>query len=106
MTWQLHLDDQWDDPEVPFRRPDKDFVPAKSTGEAIVLIEGKGQLPSFISFDHDLGGDDNSIMLINWMINNYYSHKVPDYTVHSANPVGKENIISKMESWRKSQELP
>lgn len=105
LVFRLWIDDQWDDPEMPFRHPPEGFIPAKSSKEAMLLVEEKG-LPSFISFDHDLGGDDDAIVFITWMSNSYYSHEIPDYQVHSANPVGRANIISKMESWRKSQNLP
>lgn len=103
--WKLWLDDQYDEPEMPFRHPPKGFTPAKSSGEAMILIKNKG-IPSFISFDHDLGGDDNAVSFITWMSNSYYSHAVPDYQIHSANPVGALNIRSKMDSWQKSQSLP
>jgi hypothetical protein len=102
--WKLFLDDQWDDPEMPFRHPPPGFKPAKSSLEAMVLIETRG-LPSFISFDHDLGGEDNAMAFIVWMSDEHYSSKVPDYQIHSANPAGAANIHSKMESWRRSQEL-
>jgi hypothetical protein len=102
MSWKLWLDDQYDEPDMPFRHPPKGFVPARSSSEAMVLIEDKG-LPSFISFDHDLGGDDDSSKFVTWMSNSYYSYPVPDYQIHSANPVGGANIRSKMETWRKSK---
>lgn len=105
MPWKLFLDDAWDDPEALFRHPPDDFVPVKSSGAAIILIETMGELPAFISFDHDLSGDDTAMKLIDYMIEHYYDSDVPDYQVHSANPVGAQNIISKMESWKKSQKL-
>ena len=56
-----------------------------------------------IHFDHDLGGDksgyDCAKWLIDWCIENDY--KVPDYTIHSANPVGRKNIESVFESYWK-----
>jgi hypothetical protein len=30
---------------------------------------------------------------------------IPDYIVHSANPVGAQNIIAFMESWKRSRSL-
>lgn len=41
-----------------------------------------------ISFDHDLGGDDTTRKVVMWMIEN--DHPPINWTVHSANPVGKE----------------
>lgn len=41
-----------------------------------------------ISFDHDLGGDDTSRRVANWMIeNNFWSEEI---RLHTANPVGYE----------------
>jgi len=104
MSWRLWLDDQYDEPDMTFRHPPPGFIPARSSDEAMNLVSEKG-IPTFISFDHDLGNDDNAILFVNWLIAIHYEATIPDYQVHSANPVGKANIISKMESWRKSQKL-
>lgn len=57
----------------------------------------------YISFDHDLGeglsGYDCAKFLVNWCIDNGY--KVPTYEIHSANPVGRENIRSIFETYNK-----
>ena len=45
------------------------------------------------------------MIYIDWLIENHYNAKIPEYSIHSENPVGRENIISKMESWKRSQEL-
>ncbi len=105
MSYKLWIDDQWDEPEMFFRHPPKDYIPASSSLEAIEIINKFGFLPKEISFDHDLGENDTSIIFINYIIENYYNYEIPEYKVHSANPVGKANIISKMESWRKSKEI-
>ncbi len=102
--WKLWLDDQYDDCETPFRHPPQDFISAKSSKEAITLTRLFG-IPEFISFDHDLGDGDDAMVYINWLTDNLYDAVVPEYVVHSANPVGKDNIISKMDSWKKSQGL-
>ncbi len=104
MPWKLFIDDQWDDPEMPFRHPPAGFIPARSSAEAIRLVEENG-LPTFISFDHDLGNDDSSMIFLNWLIENHYDAIVPDYQIHSANPPGRDNIRSKMSSWKRSQLL-
>jgi hypothetical protein len=83
----------------------------------------KNGVPDFISFDHDLADDhyndlfsnknwsksDNDIVLkydeykektgyecAKWLVDFCLesSYKLPDYQVHSANPVGKKNIES------------
>ena len=56
-----------------------------------------------ISFDHDLGegknGYDCAKWLVNWCMENGYD--VPSYSIHSANPVGAENIKSIFDSYEK-----
>lgn len=64
-------------------------------------------MPRYISFDHDLGGDDTSMVFLKWLANDYWNgtDPIPEYYIHSANPVGKENIDSFMKSWEKSTRL-
>lgn len=90
----------------------------------------KNGLPDFISFDHDLSDehyndlfsdknwnkDDNDITLkydeyrektghecakwlVDWCLENKL--KLPDFVVHSANPVGKKNIESYLNNAKK-----
>lgn len=51
-------------------------------------------IPDFISFDHDLGpgktGHDCAKFLVEYCLDNTIN--TISYTVHSQNPVGKENI--------------
>jgi hypothetical protein len=74
-------------------------------------------LPDFISFDHDLGeisystfwyddtvieektGFDCAKFLIEYCIDN--NKDLPDYYVHSMNPVGKKNILSLLSNYSK-----
>ena len=105
MTYKLFLDDQCNNPDIPFRHPPEGFIPVKSSAEAIELIKSKGKLPEFLSFDHDLGGEDSAMVLIDWMIDNHYDEEIPDYQIHSANPVGALNIHAKMQSWLKSKSI-
>jgi hypothetical protein len=65
--------------------------------------------PTFCSFDHDLGGDDTTMKFLRWYAYQYQTDKnttIPEYVVHSANPVGAKNIVAVMESWKRSLELP
>lgn len=100
MTWKLFLDDE--------RYPvDNSWMIARSSDAAIALCKEYG-FPNYISFDHDLGGDDTSIKFIHWMINETLNSiasggKVlpfpKTYFVHSQNPVGAENIRGLMNSF-------
>ena len=61
--------------------------------------------PQLISFDHDLGGDDTAMRVVNWMIEtdlDAASNFIPAdfaFKVHSANPVGAANIQSKLQNY-------
>ena len=59
-------------------------------------------LPDDISFDHDLGagksGHECAKFLCEYCNDN--NLQIPKYYVHSANPVGKENIIGLLESYK------
>jgi len=87
-----------------------DFV-VRSHDEAITIIKKYG-IPNFISFDHDLGVDEEGKLLksgydlAKWIVDSDLDkrHKLPpnfSFKVHSQNPVGKQNIISLLESYLK-----
>ena len=97
MKYKLFIDDE--------RNPPEDgWVVCRSTEEAITLIKSQG-IPDFMSLDHDLGGDDTTMVFLKRFVSEIWDGKTdpPGYKVHSANPVGAKNIISFMESWIKSQ---
>lgn len=56
-----------------------------------------------VYFDHDLGKGENGYdcakFLVDWCLENGYG--VPDYSVQSSNPVGRQNIESVFESYWK-----
>lgn len=96
--WKLFIDDE----RIPTH---KDSIVFRSSAEAIAALESWSRegiaLAKDISFDHDLGGDDTSIVFINWLIERWLDKKItihPDtvFSVHSQNPVGAANIKSKM----------
>lgn len=92
MTWSLWLDDE--------RLALPGFYQAESIVKAQDLVTSYGP-PAFMSLDHDLEGEKTSMDFIKWLSQNYFDLP-PKYTVHSANPVGKENIISFMENWKRN----
>ncbi len=106
MRYRLFLDDE----RVPASDDGPAWIIARSTKEAVQVVKSHG-LPEFISFDHDLGEGDTSIDFIHWLIDTTLDSielganpKFPNYTVHSQNPVGKENIESLMDSFLKHLE--
>ena len=60
-----------------------------------------------IYFDHDLGeekdGYDCAKFLVNWCMENGYD--VPDYSIQSANPVGRKNIESVFTTYEKVKNM-
>lgn len=93
MIKKLYLDDVR-------KLPDNSYTLVKSYVDAVLFIKEHG-IPSFISFDHDLGIDENKKLLPNgfdfakWLvemdIDNIY--RFPEnftFSVHSQNPVGKK----------------
>jgi len=84
--------------------PDNGWIIARTSDEAKQYVLSNG-MPSFASFDHDLGGDDTAMIFIKWLVNydmdSDYSI-IPcdfEYIVHSANPVGKKNIEGYLENY-------
>lgn len=98
--WNLYIDDLRDPP------PDRDWIVCRSSQEALDRIDEMG-MPHFVSFDHDLGEDDTTMVFLRRLVNEVWDGVTPppDYQIHSANPVGSQNIRSFMESWRRSMSL-
>lgn len=83
------------------REPPNDYYDvARSSSEAIELLAKNDY--EFISFDHDLGGDDTTRPVVLWIIENDY----PDFkwNVHSMNPIGKEWIEGMLNRYRNPYE--
>jgi len=106
--WQLFLDD--------IRQPSSDdFTQAYTMGDAVKLIQKYG-MPSYISFDHDLGSDSvtgellpTGYDLAKWIVENDQNGtvQIPEsfrFTVHSNNPIDAENIRSLLSSYLKSKD--
>lgn len=78
-----------------------DWVIVRSSLDAAATVLEKG-FPVEISFDHDLGGDDTSMIFIKWMIEQILDGALTipygfRYNVHSQNPVGAANIKGTMD---------
>lgn len=101
MTWKLWIDDQIHDPDTPMRHIPPGYIGAESSYDALILIKIKG-IPEYISFDHDLGGEDTTMKFLHKLVELYPNGPVPEYQIHSQNPVGAKNIVSFMYSWKKS----
>jgi hypothetical protein len=84
--------------------PNENWILVRSSAEAIGWLKTHG-CPSEISFDHDLGGDDTAMRVVHWMIETDMDMDgtfIPPrfrFNVHSANPVGRENIKGLLEGY-------
>ena len=76
--------------------PSEEWCVTRSSEETIAYPQ-KGGCPEMISFDHDLGGEDTAMTVVHWLIERDLDQPgfIPsdfEFLVHSANPVGAENI--------------
>ncbi len=87
MKTYLYLDDE----RVP--KTDHNWVIVRSYKEAVNYIETEG-VPDYISFDHDLGTDENGYDFAKFLGDFIVQNELPmfKWNVHSANPVGAKNI--------------
>lgn len=127
--YKLFLDDERDPYKVKWvQLPLGPWTVVRTYNEFVKTITEKG-LPEFVSFDHDLAdehyrpsmynadkhytnyytdetfkertGYECAVWLVNYCIDN--KAQFPQYIVHSMNPIGKENIISYIENYKKHQ---
>ncbi len=89
----------------------------RNYAEFVRIIQQRG-LPRFVSFDHDLSyehyGNTNTKSFIEktgmdcakWLVEYCMktNQSLPEYQVHSMNPIGKLNIQSLLDSYKKSVE--
>lgn len=99
MKWNLFIDDERN-PETIYLLGEY-WTIARSSEQATNLVKEKG-MPDAISFDHDLGENDTSIVFLKWLIEYALENKinwVPECFFHTQNPVGKQNLKSLVSSW-------
>jgi len=125
--WKLFLDDDADGARrpaitvenpawrsrmgLPRNPPDTwhlgEWIVARNYGEAEELLTRFG-MPSFVSFDHDLGEERTGLDVARMIAERDLDMgDMPPgfaYEVHSANPVGRQNIRSYLESYLKFRE--
>lgn len=77
---------------------------ARTSRQAIQYMEQYG-CPMFVSFDHDLGGEDTARAVVLWMLdrdmdsNQEFIPQDFKFQVHSANPIGAEWIRETLNSY-------
>lgn len=62
--------------------------------------------PELVCFDHDLGEEKTGFDCAKFLVEVCMKHNLPlpAYTCHSSNPAGRENILSYLNSYKKSLE--
>jgi len=108
--WWLFLDDVRDLGQYPCNYVALDHskaMVARSSEKAIKLVSLYG-LPTFMALDHDLRKNDTTMIFLHALAGLYDFGVTPppDYAVHSANPVGTDNIHTFMKSWKAVYNAP
>lgn len=98
----LFLDDERYPPQR-LTRSLESYTVARTVADAIRDVQQHG-LPSILSLDHDLGAGDSAMDFVNWLIdgdlNDWFDlRSINTIVVHSANPVGADNLVGKLESF-------
>ena len=85
-----------------FKKDDLDIIWVRNYEEFINYIYHNG-IPDIVSFDHDLGEEKSGADCANYLCEYCIETEtnLPEWYVHSANPVGTENIVSKLYSAEK-----
>ena len=114
MSWNLFLDDErnladvaWAPWQIQEKYRNEEWVVCRNVQAALSEIDSHG-MPSFISFDHDLGQNElTGYDLTKVLVDNaldfvdecYQFPQNFDFYVHSKNPIGKANIESLLSSY-------
>lgn len=97
MSYNLFIDDERFPPN-----DGREWVIVRSSRDAIEYVQTHG-IPDYISYDHDLGGDDTSMRFIMWMVDGYLDGSLEsfpvNYTIHSQNPIGARNIAGLLQGF-------
>lgn len=107
--WKLFLDDERYPSDVYSNIQTHEWTIARNYHDAVWYVHKYG-LPSFISFDHDLGSPQNltGMDFAKWFCNHVMDQNISlektgfMFYVHSQNPVGAENIRSYMTQFIKN----
>ena len=76
----------------------------KNHDEFTAWLDRQIELPSLFCFDHDLGEEKSGFDCVKYLVDFCMDHdmELPPCTCHSSNPAGRENILSYIDSYKKS----
>lgn len=98
MSYSLYLDDE----RTP--KTERDWVIVRCYDDFVSTVQERG-LPSYVSLDHDLGEEKSGYDCVKWFIDHCIDNEVKPSEVeihaHTANPVGRDNIVAYVTSWIK-----
>ncbi|UPW10393.1 hypothetical protein M1C59_05990 [Gordonia terrae] len=80
------------------RIPPEGWEWAKTSAEAIDLLDARVEEVDVMSLDHDLGGDDTTRAVVLWMCE--HEQWPREVRVHSANPVGVEWLTGMIDRYQ------
>ncbi len=105
MGYKLFLDDVRDVSMVYKDQSDSDYIVVRSYKEFVECIKMRG-LPSFVSFDNDLGQDELGMLLpdgydaVKWLVfKSGLDLRKLNYRIHSANPIASVQIDSLLKNY-------
>jgi hypothetical protein len=108
---KIWLDDQFDDPDLPERKPPEGYVGVHNFVEFRSILEEaiqKGEPIEAIDFDNDLGeGEMEGYKIFEWAAHTYPREVLHDeviLNVHSKNPVRAQHIREQIETLRQNRE--
>jgi len=121
MSWNLFIDDErnledvtWAPWQVREKYRNEEWVICRNIVEVAKAVLSHNCLPSFISFDHDLGEfTANGYEIMRYMVEDAMNNPdIPamqfpqdfDFYVHSQNPIGKANIEGLLNNYLKHKE--
>lgn len=107
---RIYLDDLRPTPlgiDGSLERPPQAYTHRCYTAQEAITLLKTGQV-EFISFDHDLGAPENGTGydVARWIEKAVWAGHIPmpEYAIHSANPVGVKNIDAAMKSAERAWE--
>lgn len=108
MKSKLWIDDQCFDADLQERHAPPGYVALDSVRSAQDWVLQNG-MPSHLDLDHDLGevdGSSSTVMdFLKWLFEQFPDEAPPTFEIHSKNPIGRQNIVSFLNSWRKAYEM-